>query len=846
LTTSLTESLPLTDTVETVAGVSILLTESLPLTATATTSAALTTSLTESLPLTADATTTASTSLSLTESLPLADRLNKNIIHVQTDLLSLRDDLATSVIPGNNTLPVKIYPGSTTTAITLSQNNTSVILTNSSVVRTITIPDSVVTQLVINYTSLLSGTTVSVPTGFDAIFNTTNTNSAKISVNATISSGTTLTGPTGWNGILNLPTTTSVTIPQETTTTSGATTTITYSEVAAIELGVNGSTIQLSSPARLEFTGNSGNVAFFVGTNGIVTFITTQCTSDSASGMPSGADECTITSGNNLIIWTDHFTKFGASQKSTSTTGSSTSSSAGSSTSGSGRTGAGPSGTSSAGGFGGILGTPLTINEITYDRCEANMATILVSSDADNAPSVIVHTAKSGSVLAKLADNQPYEQSNKITKLDKYLYEISITSDETFLMVVVTEQKGVSKNIIQSAVHITSCEGTTVISKVSEDKHEDITPISSSAPKIFDVKFQTGNGTQHRSETESEFSFVDKENFNVSAIVDAQIPLARSELRMVTMGQPLEEYVSIKMNVESLPISNSTYVISATIPSYLIQEPAISYWIHIIDEDQNEAESKQYDIGIKPTAVGNISFEMDIPSVKQSGSIVSPQLFVTNNDIPSYGTISLIVNGEVVSKKSQLFTTGKTIVDLTWKSPHVDEHMIYDVMASIDLYDKSISTQSAKLHIYPETVIMLASEMKPLELITDNDTILADPALIYASNTIDENLRFRVLDPNGDCIIGASEECKIHGSTTNQRGGLTSIEYDDQIIRVRYSGPDSSLERFSITSVDPILEHWTVSLETSDGIVPQAQALKDMSIKVKYRIHSESITVSSE
>lgn len=32
----------------------------------------------------------------------------------------------------------------------------------------------------------------------------------------------------------------------------------------------------------------------------------------------------------------------------------------------------------------------------------------------------------------------------------------------------------------------------------------------------------------------------------------------------------------------------------------------------------------------------------------------------------------------------------------------------------------------------------------------------------------------------------------------------------------------------------------------TDEIIPQAQALKDMSIKVKYRMHSELITVSSE
>jgi len=193
-----------------------------------------------------------------------------------------------------------------------------------------------------------------------------------------------------------------------------------------------------------------------------------------------------------------------------------------------------------------------------------------------------------------------------------------------------------------------------------------------------------------------------------------------------------------------------------------------------------------------------------------------------------------------------LFETGKSIVNLEWKSPHTDIHTIYDVKANVDLYDKSLSTQSVKLHTYPKTITMLASNMKSLEIITDNNTVLADPALIYASNSVDQNLRFHIIAPNGQCIIGVSEECAVHDSTGKQRGGLTSIEYEDQIIRVRYSGHDNPLERFSITSIDPLLEHWTISLETSDGTIPQAHAIEDLSIKVKYRIHSETITAYQE
>jgi len=642
----------------------------------------------------------------------------------------------------------------------------------------------------------------------------------------------------GWNGIMKLPEITTIDLSELDTGSE------TFTSTSAIIIGSDTEELTFNKPVKLVFTGEGGNgdtgIGFFKRANSDqIELIETECDAGdlaTVQGVPlSPGEECIFDDGTDFIVWTTHATTFGHGHSSSSGGGSNGGN-------GHGATGVGGLG-AGAGGFGGILGTLLTINEITYDRCEEYMATILVSSDADNAPSVTVHTARSGSVLAKLADTQPYEQSNKITKLDKYLYEIPITSDETFLMVVVTEEKGVSKNTIQSAISLTSCEGTTVISKVPEEQYEEI---ASSAPKIFDVKFQIENGTQHRSDTESEFSYVDNQDLSVSAVVDAQIPLQRSELRVITMGQSQEEYIAIKMDVESLPISNSTYVINATIPSYLMQEPAISYWIHIIDENQNEAESKQYNIGVKPISVGDISFEMDIASIKESGSLVRPQLFVDNKDLPSYGIVSLIINGEVISKKSQLFATGETIVNLEWKSSNVNKHIIYDVMASVDLYDKSISTQSAKLHIYPKTITMLASEIKSLEPITENDTVLADPALIYASNSIDQNLRFHVTAPNGQCVIGVSEECAIHDSTKNQRGGLTSIEYEDQIIRVRYSGPDSPLERFSITSIDPLVDNWIISLETSDGIIPQAQAMKDLPIKVKYRTHSETITVSSE
>jgi len=712
---------------------------------------------------------------------------------------------------------------------TVSQNNSILIINSSNAkLNTVTV-QSGVTTTTLNYTNLISSNQVYIQNSLTVTAST---------VKMTMPDNFTITSA-GWNGLFKLESTTI-----DTNSLNSGTTIFTSSK--AVKIGSDTKELTFDVPVRIVFTGEGGNGNNGFGylkraTSNTIELIDTQCNADNLTTVKaqlSAGQACVYDDGTDFIIWTTHATAFGHGHK--SSTSSSTSSASSTSSGGSGRTGVGPSGTGRS--IGGILSTPLTINEITYDRCEANMATVLVSSDADTAPSVTVHTAKSGSVLAKLADNQPYEQSNKITKIDKYLYEIPISSDETFLMIVVTEQKGVSKNIIQSSIHLTSCEGTTTISKVPEaTEPEIISPISSSAPQIFDVKFQIGNNTQHRSDVDSEFSYVDNQDLSVSAIVSAEAPLNRSELRIVTMGQTSDQYSTVKMNAVPLLISNSTYVISATVPSYLIKDPAVSYWIYVSDDNQNQAESKQYDIGVKPASESNVSFEMDMPSAKAGNTLVRSQLFVNNKDSPSYGTASLIVDGNVVYKKSQLFTTGKSIVDLEWKSPHVDKHMTYDVMAKVDLYDKSLSTQSAKLHIYPKTVVMSLSDVPSLELITDNDTVLAEPALIYASHS-NPNLRFHVTSPDGQCILGASDECAVQNQGSTQ-DSLKSVSYEDQILRVRYSGTDTPLKRFSITSIDPIVGKWNISLESSNGIIPQVHATDDVYLKVKYRIHSQIITV---
>ena len=83
-------------------------------------------------------------------------------------------------------------------------------------------------------------------------------------------------------------------------------------------------------------------------------------------------------------------------------------------------------------------------------------------------------------------------------------------------------------------------------------------------------------------------------------------------------------------------------------------------------------------------------------------------------------------------------------------------------------------------------------------------------------------------------------------STLNKQGGIESIEHNGIIYRVKYSGADSPLERFSITSVDQVSTNWNITLESTDDFIPQAFAMEDVHLKVKYRTISNLVTVSSD
>jgi hypothetical protein len=282
-------------------------------------------------------------------------------------------------------------------------------------------------------------------------------------------------------------------------------------------------------------------------------------------------------------------------------------------------------------------------------------------------------------------------------------------------------------------------------------------------------------------------------------------------------------------------------------PASFLQAPAIVYWIHVINNDEKIQSSERYPLGVKPT--GNIDARMELDSTpsKAAGSTYRPTAYVYNEgEKPLFGSVSLLVNNKTVyTSQGQLFNNGQSIVDLEWNIPDGEAEFNYHVYAQLNLYDEKINTAHMTLKTFPATKVLSVTEPIKASSIIDNGELVARVALMYSSDA-NPSLHYRVVAPDGTCVIGQSNSCIVRDSTAGHRGNTVSVELDGQIYRVRYSGQDNPLERFSITSVDPIVGDWYITLESDGGIIPEAHAIEDITLKMKHRaVNTKLVTMVS-
>jgi len=295
--------------------------------------------------------------------------------------------------------------------------------------------------------------------------------------------------------------------------------------------------------------------------------------------------------------------------------------------------------------------------------------------------------------------------------------------------------------------------------------------------------------------------------------------------------------------------SNSTSIVSGIIPAELVKSPGLEFWIYLVTDEGIVKESIHNIVPVRPDDYsGESSVEMDTTTIKAQGTTLRPTAYVTNTEeTPLYGIISLIVDGKKVYSEPTLLESGQNIVNLKWTIPKTDTTTRYHIQTQLELYEDTVITSDATVNTYVRTQrISLDGIVESISYVTDETgNAIARPALLYASTEI-EDMKFKVTAPDGTCVIGGSAECLVKDSTATNRGGIDSVIISGQIYRIKYSGADNVLERFSITSLDSVAGDWKVELEPQDGILPYANAEKETELTIKYRAERGNlITVTS-
>ncbi len=179
---------------------------------------------------------------------------------------------------------------------TLNATQNQLVVTDSETAVNVQIDDKV-TNPSIDYSEFLEGSSVRVPQ--------TNINSSILTVQ--IPWGTTITSDNQtWDGILAAPTLTTVDLP----TVEGKTETLS----SALELGFAGGKLTFDQAVRLVLPGAAGQKVGYTREGEPFTEITNICAVDdqaTGDGLAAGGD-CKIDVGQDLVIWTKHFTKFAA------------------------------------------------------------------------------------------------------------------------------------------------------------------------------------------------------------------------------------------------------------------------------------------------------------------------------------------------------------------------------------------------------------------------------------------------------------------------------------------------------------------------------------------------------
>ena len=122
--------------------------------------------------------------------------------------------------------------------------------------------------------------------------------------------------------------------------------------------------------------------------------------------------------------------------------------------------------------------------------------------------------------------------------------------------------------------------------------------------------------------------------------------------------------------------------------------------------------------------------------------------------------------------------------------------LLFDVVEPSE-EEKPSRTIIEKVNSIPDDSISISTMQKEFDDVVAGPRVLLG-SLIASPRGEEPNVNLRVVSESGVCVIGPEENCLVQESTRKPGEIYDVVEVDGVSLKVRYSGPDARVEKFSI------------------------------------------------
>ena len=134
--------------------------------------------------------------------------------------------------------------------------------------------------------------------------------------------------------------------------------------------------------------------------------------------------------------------------------------------------------------------------------------------------------------------------------------------------------------------------------------------------------------------------------------------------------------------------------------------------------------------------------------------------------------------------------------EVTVESDFETKKLVFDVVEKT-LEEKRSQTIIEKVNSIPDDNVSVSTIQKNFDDFEAGPRVLLG-SLIASPRGEEPNVNLRIISESGVCVIGPENECLVKDSTRKPGGIYDIVEVDGISLKVRYSGPDARVEKFSI------------------------------------------------